>query len=1131
MDLKDVKEMLELFNLSEDKMSQVGIQADEITLFLRDLKEKLHIHSLTEYIRSFKFRTVPETPKPNYMLNYKPALEILGHVSAISRVLILDDYLFTASDDGKIKLWEIHTGLLIHTFLEHHACINDICVSSDKCVMCSVDAFGVLNIFSLSDLKLLFAIHIGDEVDFIEFCQENEESTNIADMLDEGLSLTTPIGKQGRGQCTYANCVAHERGADTERTRALKKYSLSVVEHKGTIKVIQFTSENILNEKENKTMNEIAVEGSIEAICISEGRRFLICGGLWPFLLVFDLALIKNILVFETEGYSIAFVTASRSNVKFAASTNFEMIFCWEFISNTLYKAANHKKKKCCKTSGWRKSVIDLKTEDCHCTQMGFLCDDRYLVCLCSDRKMRIYFNTSLVKVFDHNLRMVCCHPTLNAFLICSDQMEIFDVAGNVVLSEPMTFNILDCQFSQNGQFIVLSDEMGNFKIFNLFPFFKKLKEVPREQFFLTELQNESGQAACDRSCTVSFNKVVNKNWELRPFKVTEGGSERDRNIVVLEQLAFFFLQDELMDFKMFKKKYFELEQDIDGNVSDLSTTLDDLNSTSSDESDMSFKSTKNSSLLGSSEEEGSGSEVSSTGYIIRGNNTHGEEPCKRRKIRNSSLSNISKGEDFLNGEELPLPAVKSASKKTKTKKKVETPPLRSKRAESISKKINKSIESENWECSSESESEISFEGAESSEEDSFGSFSSVSVSESTESAEENYKEDVWSDDGDTAEELRFKSTRSESVRNKIKGIAMPIGDLSFKSFVKQEIPQDETGYENETEDENEIKHSGGALGIYKEREIPKEKIIRKQKSSVTLKNPNSTELRTVVKIRQTAREVDIIQLSSAINNWLVTVNDYNYFPQIGDEVFFSYEKYLSFRERVDMDVFECNYPLESCNLIINNINFLLDSPTYVQLDMKCLEDENSYQVKYFLSGEIFTLTSRLEMIENLEIGEDYKYIRNNCEMRGRLVGIENENLTLENKEGERVFISKADLYFENSFELPQKKKIDEIFDFFKSNKALYSTVRRDSNVRYSQNVAYPINFNVIWQRVKSNFYRRSKALQMDLEWMRKISNYLQKGYGECVKRILNEIYHCLDIEPTKRLSRRRSSISYDLAQ
>jgi WD40 repeat protein len=999
------------------------ISEEDIAEFFRTMKAKAGVTNLVEYLRKFKFERLASRAMDEAMLSgpvpyfpftdlrphtlrmplrvlkqetlrmpgftrfpYRKGAEILGHVSQVVRITFdkSDRYFFTGSDDGMLKLWEVKTGLLIHSFIGHKFCINDICTSSDNQILCSVDILGQLDVWNLNDFSLCFSMNVGQEVDFIEFisfADEDEADTQGSAKKDGeevfGMSHEDVLGEESRDSLDVSG----------ESSRK-KMYHMVLVERRGVIRVITFTLDNIVSDHENTTINEFAGENPIQAVCITEGGGFLLCGGSFPFLIIFDLHSIRdNLLVFETEGYSVTFVIASRTSLKFAASTSFETVFLWEFQPDATFKGGNFKKRS--KMEGcWRKTAIDLggaekkprvPAEELNCSQMCFLADDRYLVCLCSDMKIRIYFNAVLVKVVEHSVGSLVPHPLENVFAVCNEKLEIFSLDA-VLLTDTLTFTVIDSQFSVDGRHLVLCDEIGKIRIYAVDVF--NYRGTPGEQFFasdfvhLNNTYSTNYYVECDNARTFDYAKNVNAKWVLKKFENRK--IRKDARSMELERMGFGHLQEDFLDVKTFRKKYFVVDE-VDESLS---------------------VSTLHSNEILTSEEYSGTEESAETVESAKAN---------QRQVRRSSVQSI------LDEERLVVTS----------------------------------------ECSLESDFSLS--------------------------------------DFTSSEEV---VTRQERQRRS--PVEMPGRRKKRRRIVHRP---------------SAAKTSTG-------------RTRRAKKSASAGMTDNFVE------ISDAARDY--------VRSWLLCTDGTRYFPQVNDKVRFIAERYREFLSIETRAEFEANAPERDADAIVTGVSFVKYDPCYAAVDLVCSETGAQYHVKYYAmrgARPIFVLGDAWRTA--FVLGQTYTFAVGDALVSGKCRKVQRDRVEVEVEraagEGRRdhssvelvrrseiVEMERADVFVESGEELPRKDDLVDVLERNKGNKMVYTQIRRNSNLTYDENVAYPLNFSVIQQRIRSDFYRSVAGLRTDLETMRHNSKFLPRGHAECVCGILAKIYALLDADQGRRRARRR---------
>ncbi|KAI5149764.1 hypothetical protein ENBRE01_1104 [Enteropsectra breve] len=250
-----------------------GLRRDEAFAILKSLAEEL---DLAQKVK----RVTENRPHPQLQFSenkYAKYSEIFGHNGIIERLAFDNSskFAFSASVDGLIKIWSIPRASLVHTLYGHRSPIVDLSVSPNGEYLVSADISGHLLIWSLKSLELVHRLKMEEEIIFSEFYQINSATKKT-------------------GNCNNITCILNN----------------------GIVKTIKFNSTKILETKESIFLNG---EG-IKAICITDGGRFLICGGWSPFLLLFDIYNLDS--VFVLEGCKVQTVCASKNNLKIAASIN-----------------------------------------------------------------------------------------------------------------------------------------------------------------------------------------------------------------------------------------------------------------------------------------------------------------------------------------------------------------------------------------------------------------------------------------------------------------------------------------------------------------------------------------------------------------------------------------------------------------------------------------------------------------------------------------------------------------------------------------------------------------------------------------------------------------------------------------
>lgn len=334
----------------------------------------------------FKNDTInPYAPFYDYDMpakNYKIVKSLLGHSGRILCVHLMNSkYLITAGDDKLIKIWSLEDGMLIKSLAKHYAPINDLTLSFDSKYLASCDYNGVVIVWNLETWEAIFVLEFICGVELVEFIPMESNFTG------------------------------------TQKT-----YKFIIVVAKGVVRQIVFDANCIMSEERNDIMSELGDEDSLRAICVSEGGRFVLCGGAWPFLFVFDTQkIIDNVLTLETDGYSIVGVCASVNKPRFCASTSFNFIYEWEYILhgmplNNIFRKNRNKEGRF--KGYWNRRITYLcSDENVHAYRVAYMSND-LIVSICSDNKIRIMDNV-IIEIDFLDISVLLPHPTIPVFAIC----------------------------------------------------------------------------------------------------------------------------------------------------------------------------------------------------------------------------------------------------------------------------------------------------------------------------------------------------------------------------------------------------------------------------------------------------------------------------------------------------------------------------------------------------------------------------------------------------------------------------------------------------------------------------------------------------------------------------------------
>lgn len=492
--------------------------------------------------------------------------EVMGHNGIIERICFDRGYkyVFTGGADGIIKCWSIPDGMAIKALYGHENPISDLCISKDGRLMVSVDYLGVLNIWCLEKFERLNSINLGSEAIFCEF-------------VDDGVDGIGVCGK------------------------------IFVVLANGSINCIKFNRSEVLEHKRNNFM----LGESIKSICITDGGRMVICGGWWPFFLVYDTQDIERIIVLEE--FKIQMLCAAKNSLKFATCGE-NKIFCYTFYCEGDPGMGNFIKRKGATDGGyWKKHVNDI-TEGESVDGLSFL-PSFLLVAACSDGVIRIYEDDILVLSFSGEPGIVYSHPIENIFAVIGSRLTVYQIVDssdnsnifsssrirckvfigdssestsyqskpivNIIYSESIHVSINDCQFSDDGRFFVTCDDQGIMRAYSVYDPI----EVPEEQFFISDIVPTASR---DFNETMNFYRQNNENWRPVEYRITSVPS-RNR-CYKIEDVAIRTLDRLKLTEERFKIRYTtgidgsETSESQDGQSDDETYIISDEES-SSDES------------------------------------------------------------------------------------------------------------------------------------------------------------------------------------------------------------------------------------------------------------------------------------------------------------------------------------------------------------------------------------------------------------------------------------------------------------------------------------------------------------------------------------------------------------------
>ncbi|KAF9763564.1 Lissencephaly-1 like protein [Nosema granulosis] len=521
MEDKKIENLKDIFSRGLNDVF-LDIKNEDVAEAVSCLIERANIKNFSEFVRIYKYRhqsSVLEAKSSVYAhlyykkFKYKQIGELLGHSGQIDRVCFdnSSEFFFTASTDGMIKMWNTKTGFLVHSFIAHRSLVNDLCFSKDGRLMVSCDFFGTLNIWSLETKEVLnsFQFHIG--VDFTEFfaCEEIEGVYNLVVILSTGI-----------------------------------------------LRTYKFNTTEIIEIQEN----DIHANEMVKAICITDGGRFLLRGGYWPYLIVLDTTRPKECIIFDTDGLSVHTLCASKDCLQFAAACA-NYLYQWSFQVDGSPSHGNFHKSNTDLRGYWLKTITQVDPQESFNIERMCYLKDNYIVCVCSDFKIRIYAGTILKGLIDvEEQGVVCPHPSENVFALCGSTIKFYYIETKrnfsikLVESIEINFNVTDCQFSNDGYYFIIGDDFGKARVFSLVGQSYSLSE----QFFLSDFNhinslNENVNMACDRSKTVDTNRNTNEAWQKTEYAIS---FTSNRSNSITEDLAFKHLERNFIDKEKYIKKY-----------------------------------------------------------------------------------------------------------------------------------------------------------------------------------------------------------------------------------------------------------------------------------------------------------------------------------------------------------------------------------------------------------------------------------------------------------------------------------------------------------------------------------------------------------------------------------------------
>lgn len=519
-----------------------GLRAEELEAAVAEILRRAKVMNLGEYLRSYKYKRrglsvlqralVHGERDPRHRAPgdvFRSSMELLGHSGQVDRICFDHGsrFFMSGGSDGMIKLWDVHSGFLVHSFIGHRNFVSDLCISSDGRVLVSCDSHGLLNVWSLADLRILFQLRLECEIIFTEFFDTGEPG-----------------------------------------------YNLIVVLSRGVIKTYRLGAEGVTEESENLCLLDEAMKG----LCFTDGGRFLLCSGWWPFLVVFDTQSPGGCMILETNGMPVNTICGAKSGLKIAAACDAQ-VFQWTFFTEGTPSMGNFKRRtKDTSLQGhWKRSITRVDIGENESVERICYLKDNFLVCICTDLRVRIFAGTELRCVIDvPEMGIAYPHPLENMFAFCGGSLRIYDM-DRLVHEEALAFGINDAQFSNDGDVLVIGDERGVVRVLSM----GFVPRAPREQFFLSDLDHLGsgewgGPVECKAESTYSGGRERNQEWREVEYEVTEAAS----GCLAAEAQGAKHLAKDFIDLETFRRKYMNAPLPGEALGASLQTTVSDDSST-----------------------------------------------------------------------------------------------------------------------------------------------------------------------------------------------------------------------------------------------------------------------------------------------------------------------------------------------------------------------------------------------------------------------------------------------------------------------------------------------------------------------------------------------------------------------
>ncbi|ORD93569.1 hypothetical protein ECANGB1_1976 [Enterospora canceri] len=389
--------------------------------------------------RQFRAAMKKHSKREETSKNYNLYGTIKAHNGPVERVVpnhsFNKTFIISGGMDGLIKIFDIDKQLLIVTLYGHTCHVIDICIHSSGKYIASADVNGTVLVheyykYNEKDcFKLINKFDLGDEILFCEFVK------------GFAYSETTSIDLVAKVDSRY----------ETKE----KPHEMIALTAGGNLVYLDIF-------KDEEIYRNTALTGhGIKAICITDGGRYLFCGGRWPYLALYDVYDPESMILledFRIENNSILYIEniAAAKNVFKVATSHNSIVSIYQYLNKKI-----------------RKYTIEAtefnNTNQMYVFRISFLANG-LLVILGSDKIVRIYEDDMLLCLADGiGLGSIYTHPSEDIFVIeTENDLTFYQVINHrqrykivKIHTIRLTISVNDCVFSNNGQYFIASDDTG----------------------------------------------------------------------------------------------------------------------------------------------------------------------------------------------------------------------------------------------------------------------------------------------------------------------------------------------------------------------------------------------------------------------------------------------------------------------------------------------------------------------------------------------------------------------------------------------------------------------------------------------------------------------------------------------